>query len=127
MPYGNISRTCANLSRRRCGASFERRSGEPVRARCRITMVQFHKDILRTRRRLLQAATIWPAFRALQAARKEFWESKDPADWSNEEKLGLLGQSPWAREGIVRFEVERNRTPASGSDRKSTRLNSSHL
>ena len=78
-------------------------------------MVQFHKDILRTRRRLLQAATIWPAFRALQAARKEFWESKDPADWSNEEKLGLLGQSPWAREGIVRFEVERNRTPASGS------------
>src|ERR1035441_3584578 len=90
MPYGNISRTCANLSRRRCGASFERRSGEPVRAPCRITMVQFHKDMLRTRRRLLQAATIGPAFRALQAARKEFWESKDPADWSNEEKLGLL-------------------------------------
>src|ERR1035437_4755410 len=115
MPYGNVSRTCANPSRRRCGASFERRSGEPVSARCRITMVQFHKDILRTRRRLLQAATIWPAFRALQAARKEFWESKDPADWSNEEKLGLLGQSPWAREGMVRFEVERNRTPASGS------------
>ncbi|MGD0776508.1 MAG: hypothetical protein ABSC05_27145 [Candidatus Solibacter sp.] len=68
----------------------------------------------RTRRRLLQAATIWPAFRALQAARKEFWESKDPADWSNEEKRILLGQSPWAREGIVRFEVEKNRAPASG-------------
>ena len=78
-------------------------------------MVQDHKDMLRTRRRLLQAAAIWPAFRALQAARKEFWESKDPADWSNEEKRGLLGQSPWAREGIVRFEVERNRAPASGS------------
>src|ERR1035441_7759691 len=118
MPYGNISRTRANLSRRRCGAWFERRSGEPVRARCRITMVQFHKDILRTRRRLLQAATIWPAFRALQAARKEFWESKDPADWSNEEKLGLLGQSPWAREGMVRFEVERNRTPADRTRRE---------
>jgi hypothetical protein len=63
--------------------------------------------VLQTRRRLLQAATIWPAFHALHAARGEFWESKDPAYWSNEEKRILLGQSPWAREGIVRFEVER--------------------
>src|ERR1035441_3429881 len=62
--------------------------------------------MLRTRRRLLQAVTIWPAFHALQAARKEFWESKDPANWSDEEKRILLGQSPWAREGIVRFRSE---------------------
>ena len=68
--------------------------------------------MLRTRRRLLQAAAIWPAFRALQAARKEFWESKDPADWSSEEKQILLAQSPWAREGIVRFEVEKKRATA---------------
>jgi hypothetical protein len=69
--------------------------------------------MLRTRRRLLLgAATIWPAFHALLAARKEFWESKDPADWSSEEKRILLGQSPWAREGIARFEVERNRAPS---------------
>ncbi len=67
----------------------------------------------RTRRHLLRAATIWPAFHALQAARKDFWESKDPASWSDEEKRILLGQSPWAREGIVRFEVERK--PAAGS------------
>jgi hypothetical protein len=65
--------------------------------------------MLRTRRRLLQAATIWPAFHALAAARKEFWENKDAAEWSAEEKRILLGQSPWAREGIVRFEVERKR------------------
>ena len=71
--------------------------------------------MLRTRRRLLQAATIWPAFHALQAARNEFWESKDPAAWSDEEKQILLGHSPWAREGIARFEVERNRTRASES------------
>jgi hypothetical protein len=71
--------------------------------------------MLRSRRRLLQAAATWPAFRALQAARKEFWESKDPADWSNEEKRILLGQSPWAREGIVRFDVERKRAGATGS------------
>src|ERR1039457_674886 len=68
--------------------------------------------MLRTRRRLLQAVTIWPAFHALQAARKEFWESKDPANWSDEEKRILLGQSPWAREGVVRFEVERKRAGA---------------
>jgi hypothetical protein len=71
--------------------------------------------MLRTRRRLLQAATIWPAIRALQAQRREFWDRKDPADWSDEEKRTLLGQSPWAREGIVRFEVERKRGGATGS------------
>ncbi len=59
----------------------------------------------RTRRHLLRAAVIWPAFRALQAARKEFWESKDPAGWSDEEKRILLGQSPWAREGVARFDA----------------------
>ena len=63
--------------------------------------------MLRTRRRLLETATIWLALRALRAARNEFWENKDPAKWSDEEKRTLLGQSPWAREGIVRFEVEK--------------------
>jgi hypothetical protein len=66
----------------------------------------------RTRRRLLRAAIVWPAFQALQAARKGFWESKDPTGWSNEEKQILLRQSPWAREGIVRFEVENKHTGA---------------
>ena len=71
--------------------------------------------MLRTRRHLLRAATFWPAFRALQAARKEFWESKDPVGWSDEEKRILLGQSPWAREGMVRFEAEGKRPGAPGS------------
>jgi hypothetical protein len=71
--------------------------------------------VLRTRRRLLRAVAIWPAFRALEAARKEFWEGKAPADWSNDEKQILLGQSPWAREGIVRFEVERKRERAAAT------------
>jgi hypothetical protein len=66
--------------------------------------------MLQTRRRLLQAAAMWAgAARTLQAARKEFWESKDPAGWTDEEKRILLGQSPWAREGIVRFEAEGKR------------------
>jgi hypothetical protein len=68
--------------------------------------------MLRTRRRLLRAAIIWPAFHALAAARKDFWDSKDPAGWSTEERQTLLAQSPWAREGIVRFEVEKKHAGA---------------
>ena len=71
--------------------------------------------MLKTRRRWLQAATVWPSFHALQAARREFWESKDPAGWTKEEKQILLGQSPWAREGVVRFEVEKKRAGATGT------------
>jgi hypothetical protein len=57
----------------------------------------------------LQAATIWPAVRALQGAGRDFWDSKDPAGWSSDEKQILLEQSPWAREGIVRFEAGKKR------------------
>jgi hypothetical protein len=71
--------------------------------------------MLPSRRRLLQAAAIWPAFRSLQAARKEFWDSKSPAEWSSDEKRILLSQSPWAREGIVRFQVEKKGAGAPGS------------
>jgi hypothetical protein len=62
----------------------------------------------------LQAAAMLPACLALRAARKEFWDSKDPASWSNDEKQVLLGQSPWAQEGFVRMEVEKNRRPTQG-------------
>ena len=59
-----------------------------------------------------------PACLALWAARREFWDSKDPASWSNDEKQVLLGQSPWAREGFVRMEVEKNwrTTPGYGNN-----------
>jgi hypothetical protein len=69
------------------------------------------KPVLRTRRRLLQAATAWPAFRALQAARRDFWQDKAPTDWSSEEKQIILEQSPWARQGIVLLAAERKRAP----------------
>ena len=61
---------------------------------------------------------MWPACFALLAAHKKFWDITDPASWSNDEKQVLLGQSPWAREGLVRMEVERNRrtTPGYGSN-----------
>jgi hypothetical protein len=58
---------------------------------------------MRTRRQWLQAAAICVAPSSLWAARKEFWDAKDPAAWNNDEKQMLLGQSPWARQGFARM------------------------
>jgi hypothetical protein len=55
-----------------------------------------------------------PSSLALLAARKEFWETKDPAGWSTGEKQLLLGQSPWAQEGLVRMEEANNRRTTAG-------------
>ena len=49
--------------------------------------------MIRRRRQWLQAAAMLPACLPLRAARNEFWNSKDPASWSNDEKQLLLGQS----------------------------------
>jgi hypothetical protein len=57
---------------------------------------------------------IWPACLALLAARKEFWDSKDAAGWSNDEKQAVLEQSPWARQGFARMEVENKRRTIPG-------------
>ena len=50
-----------------------------------------------------------PACLVLRAARKEFWDNKDPAAWTADEKDILLFQSPWAQPGVVRMEVQKNR------------------
>jgi hypothetical protein len=68
--------------------------------------------VIHTRRFWLQAA-VWAACPSLRAARKEFWETKDPASWTKEEKELLLGQSPWARQGFARMEEKQD-----GSDGK---------
>ncbi len=68
----------------------------------------------RTRRQWLHAASAWASCSLLRAARKEFWETKDPAAWSGEEKEILLVQSPWAQEGTLRMSVATGvRTPSS--------------
>jgi hypothetical protein len=56
----------------------------------------------------------------LRAARKEFWETKDPAAWSDQEKQILLGDSPWARESFARME-EKKREPTLGYDKNGKR------
>lgn len=71
---------------------------------------------MRTRRHWLQTAALLPAGALLQAARKEFWESKEPASWSQEEKDILLGQSPWAQEGVVRLEEGKRSAPSAGHE-----------
>jgi hypothetical protein len=52
----------------------------------------------------------------MRAARKEFWETKDPASWSNEEKQILLWDSPWARQGFARIEDRKQPTPGYGNN-----------
>lgn len=65
-------------------------------------------------RHWFRAALILVACLALQAARKDFWEIKDSSSWSNEEKQVLLVQSPWAKEGFARMEVEKKRGTGPG-------------
>ena len=59
-----------------------------------------------TRRQWLRGVVLWPAFRLL-AARKDFWDTKDPSTWTNDEKDILLYQSPWAQQGFARIESEK--------------------
>src|SRR4051812_29170916 len=69
--------------------------------------------VTRTRRQWLRAASAWATCLVLRAARKEFWDTKEPAAWSDEEKQILLAQSPWAQEGILRMSVATGaRTPS---------------
>ena len=66
--------------------------------------------VMLTRRRWLQAAAMFPACFALLAARKDFWNSQDPAAWTNDEKQIVLFDSPWAQAGVVRMETEKRVT-----------------
>jgi hypothetical protein len=72
--------------------------------------------MIRTRRQCLQAAAVWAGSPLLRAARKEFWESKDPASWSKEEKESLLWQSPWAKDGFARIENKKKPTLGYGNN-----------
>ncbi len=69
-----------------------------------------------TRRRWLQSAAILPAALPLRAARKEFWNTKDPAAWTDAEKETVLFQSPWSQPGSVRL-AEDKKEPEVGYTR----------
>jgi hypothetical protein len=78
------------------------------------------EEVIQNRRQWLQSALLAPACLTLRAAAKNFWDHKDPASWSAAEKQTLLNQSPWAREGFVRMEAEKNlnKGPGYGNDGK---------
>lgn len=61
--------------------------------------------------RCTRAALILVGAVALQAARKDFWETKDPSSWSPQEKQTILFHSPWARDGVARMELEKQPQP----------------
>jgi hypothetical protein len=68
------------------------------------------------RRQWLRAAAFGPAFRLL-AARKDFWDTKDPSTWTSGEKDIVLYQSPWAQQGFARIEKEKKGpSPGYGRD-----------
>jgi hypothetical protein len=46
---------------------------------------------------LLAGAGLAAWSRAYGFARKEFWETKDPDEWSSDDIARLLGKSPWAK------------------------------
>ena len=56
------------------------------------------------------------AGRCLRAARKDFWETQDPASWSEEEKQVLLWRSPWARDGFARMDEKKPPTAGYGNN-----------
>ena len=58
------------------------------------------------RRHLMQAVILAVPYSLLTAASREFWKNKKAAEWGTDEKEQLLSQSPWAREGMLRFSKE---------------------
>jgi len=56
-------------------------------------------DIMMTRREALWIAAGIP----LCSASTEFWNEKDPAQWTREEIDQILSQSPWAKQATISF------------------------
>jgi hypothetical protein len=77
------------------------------------------KIVTATRRQLLHAAVLSALSPFLHAARKEFWETQDPATWSSNEKDLILYRSPWARDGFARLEDKKE--PTIGYNKKGER------
>jgi hypothetical protein len=62
-------------------------------------MLEQHRQVVLSRRNLLLLAGAGFASwnQAYSFAAKEFWETKDPAEWNSDEIAKLLSKSPWAK------------------------------
>jgi hypothetical protein len=56
-----------------------------------------------TRRDVLWIAASAPFVKVANAASKEFWDAKEPEQWTKEEVDQLLNQSPWAKPAAISF------------------------
>lgn len=56
-----------------------------------------------TRRNALIAALGIPSLAQLQAASDEFWNKKNPQDWTPEEVKEMLNASPWAKPASISY------------------------
>ena len=50
----------------------------------------------------------------LYAGVKAFWDTRDPASWTESEKLTILGESPWAQVGVAEFDPGKKRNTKVG-------------
>src|SRR5215472_4907057 len=71
-----------------------------------------------TRRGWLRATAAGAAATPIQAARKQFWETADPVNWSPAEKQVVLSDSPWARQGFARMDEKKPPTVGYGPNGK---------
>src|SRR2546427_9966170 len=63
------------------------------------------RDLIRHSAALLLASLGKPAFAA-----SDFWNKKQPSEWTNEEIALLTTRSPWAREVNAEFELDTDYT-----------------
>lgn len=68
---------------------------------------------------LFTFAAAWPAG---AAASSDFWNEKQPADWSEQQVQRLRTNSPWAREGVAQLVPENTGGPEGGRGRKGDRV-----
>jgi hypothetical protein len=69
-----------------------------------------------TRRNILKLAAIAPPLlqNAFALSHDEFWNSKDPAEWTDKETTQMLTHSPWARQASIESQGNQGRMGSPG-------------
>jgi len=69
-----------------------------------------------TRRNILKFAALAPPLleRAFASSHDDFWNSKDPAQWSDKETTQILTHSPWAKQASIESEGNQGRMGSPG-------------
>ena len=64
-----------------------------------------------TRRNILKFAVVAPPLlrNALASSHDDFWNSKDPAQWTDKETTQILNHSPWAKQASIESQGNQGR------------------